>query len=124
MANHRLCHRWQHFLGEVKIIGKQIQIQFYKSSEEHFLIGDRRFKTVLNFSQIMAEDKSKDAGIQEFKLEPDTELRFEVEVPETKNDKVVLEVCISTLRKIIIIHTFDSLLITVAQNWLCRDIWH
>jgi hypothetical protein len=56
-------------------------------------------ETVLNFSLIMAEDKSKDAGIQEFKLEPDTELRFEVEVPETKNDKVVLEVCISTLSK-------------------------
>jgi len=41
----------------------------------------------------MAEDKTKDVGAQEFKLEPDTELRFEVETPESKNDKVVLEVC-------------------------------
>jgi hypothetical protein len=81
------------------------KIQFYKSfTEGRGTFFDRRFETVLNFSQIMAEDKSKDAGIQEFKLEPDTELRFEVEVPETKNDKVVLEVRISTLRKVIIIH--------------------
>lgn len=37
----------------------------------------------------MADDKSKDANSQEFKLEQDTELRFEV---EGKNEKVVVEV--------------------------------
>lgn len=31
--------------------------------------------------------------LQEFKLDPDSELRFEV---ESKNEKVVLEVCITT----------------------------
>jgi hypothetical protein len=37
----------------------------------------------------MADDKSKDPNSQEFKLEQDTELRFEV---ESKNEKVVVEV--------------------------------
>lgn len=36
---------------------------------------------------IMSEER--DANIQEFKLEPDCELRFEV---ESKNEKVILEV--------------------------------
>lgn len=37
----------------------------------------------------MSDDREKDPNAQEFKLDPDTELRFEV---ETKNEKVLLEV--------------------------------
>ncbi|KAG8233599.1 hypothetical protein J437_LFUL001010 [Ladona fulva] len=36
----------------------------------------------------MSEEKDKDSNVQEFKLDPDTELRFEV---ESKNEKVSLE---------------------------------
>ncbi|XP_065335760.1 protein CLP1 homolog [Cloeon dipterum] len=39
----------------------------------------------------MTDAKPKDSSEQEFKLEPDTELRFEVENPDNKSEKVVLE---------------------------------
>jgi polyribonucleotide 5'-hydroxyl-kinase len=38
--------------------------------------------------------EERDANVQEFKLEPDCELRFEV---ESKNEKVILEVSCTIL---------------------------
>jgi hypothetical protein len=42
-----------------------------------------------NLTQVITMTEEKDVNCQEFKLEPDCELRFEV---ESKNEKVVLEV--------------------------------
>lgn len=48
----------------------------------------------------MTDEKTQ---TQEFKLDPDCELRFEV---ETKNEKVTLEVCTKYILFIFILHYF------------------
>lgn len=48
----------------------------------------------------MTDEKTQ---TQEFKLDPDCELRFEV---ETKNEKVTLEVCTKYILFVFILHYF------------------
>lgn len=65
----------------------------------------------------MAEAQVK--KVQEFKLDPDTELRFEV---ESKNEHVTLTVCfIEKHQYILILYIFYCIL---AKIWFCRVVWN
>ena len=72
----------------------------------------------------MTEEKSSKESdpIQEFKLEQDTELRFEVEGKE----KVTVEVCYagSTLTLMIILSCmiFNQYLVYLVEIWISRNI--